>query len=194
MTLDIKHINHANTPPPTDAIVRLIEYIGEDPARDGLRDTPDRVLRAWAELTSGYKQDPADLLGKTFEEPHDQMIVLKDIEFVSTCEHHLMAFLGTATVAYIPGKVVGISKLARLVDMYARRLQIQERMTNEIAQAVQEHLQPVGVGVIIKARHMCMGCRGVQKPAAEMITSCMLGALREQPEARAELLALAVRL
>src|SRR5438128_1381645 len=111
MTLAVKAVNRVDTPlptPPTDAVVRLIEYIGEDPKRDGLRDTPDRVLRAWAELTSGYKQDPAAILGRMFEEPHDQMIVLKDIDFVSTCEHHLMAFLGTVTIAYIPGKVVGI--------------------------------------------------------------------------------------
>lgn len=168
----------------------LLRFIGEDPDRNGLRDTPARVVRALREMTAGYQQDPAEILSRTLDESHDEMIVLRGVSFHSLCEHHLLHFSGSATVAYIPGKVVGVSKLARLVECYARRLQIQERMTQQIAQAVQEHLQAVGVGVVIKARHLCMGCRGVQQSGAEMITSCMLGALREQPETRAELLAL----
>src|SRR5207244_2895666 len=142
------------------------------------------------EMTAEYQQDPAQILSRTFEESHDEMIVLRGVSFHSLCEHHLLPFSGSAAIAYIPGKVVGVSKLARLVECYARRLQIQERMTQQIAQAVQEHLNPVGVGVVIKAKHLCMGCRGVYQPGAEMITSCMLGALREQPETRAELLSL----
>lgn len=174
-----------------EACVRaLLNHIGENPDREGLCDTPARVVRALREMTAGYQQDPAQILSRTFSESHDEMIVLRGVSFHSLCEHHLLTFSGSATVAYIPGKVVGVSKLARLVECYARRLQIQERMTQQIAQAVEEHLRAVGVGVVIKAHHLCMGCRGVRQSGAEMITSCMLGALREQPETRAELLSL----
>lgn len=177
---------------PGDAVVRLLEFMGEDPTRDGLRDTPGRVLRAFTEMTAGMNEDPSVLLAKTFEDTCDEMVVVRGIEFVSTCEHHLMPFTGTATVAYVPaGRVVGLSKLARLVECYARRLQVQERMTNQIVQAMDEHLQPLGAAAIVTARHSCMGCRGVRKPGAEMVTSALSGVMRTKPEARAELLALA---
>lgn len=175
-----------------DVVVRLLQYIGEDPTRDGLVDTPRRVLKAWKELTRGYDQDPKDILGVCFDQPHDELIMLRDIEFHSTCEHHLLPFYGTATVGYIPDmKVVGISKLARLVECYGRRLQIQERMCSQIAKAVMEHLAPLGVGVVLNAKHMCMGCRGVVKPDATMVTSVMLGRLRDSAQARGEFLTLA---
>ena len=177
----------------TEAVRTLLRFLGEDPEREGLRDTPLRVVRALAEMTEGYNQDPAAILSRTFDEKHDQMVVLRGIEFNSLCEHHLLIFTGTATVGYIPGRegqVVGISKLARLVQVYARRLQIQERMTECIARDIEWYLQAEGVGVVIKAKHLCMACRGVRQASAEMVTSCMLGSLRVQPEARAELLSL----
>ena len=174
-----------------DLVVRLLQYIGEDPTRDGLLETPKRVLKAWKELTAGYQQDPRVILNKSFEQPHDELILLRGIEFHSTCEHHLLPFYGTAAVGYIPTtSVVGISKLARLVDCFARRLQIQERLTKQIADAITEVLNPVGVGVVIKAKHSCMGCRGVMKPDSDMITSVMLGMLRDNSAARAEFLSL----
>jgi GTP cyclohydrolase IA len=189
-TRDIRDMSRDIDITPEQAVRVLLKQIGEDPNRDGLRDTPARVVCALREMTVGYDQDPAKILSRTFSENHDEMIILRGITFHSLCEHHLLTFTGSVAVAYIPGKVVGVSKLARLVECYARRLQIQERMTQQIAQAVQEHLGAVGVGVVVKAHHLCMGCRGVRQPEAEMITSCMLGALREQPETRAELLSL----
>jgi GTP cyclohydrolase I len=177
-----------------DAIVRLLQFVGEDPLREGLRDTPGRVGRSMLELTAGYKQDPAEILSRVFAdggEGYDQMVVLREIKFTSLCEHHLLPFQGTATVGYVPdGSVVGISKLARLVECFARRLQVQERMTVQIAQAIEAHLAPLGTGVVIRAHHSCMGCRGVKQEAAVMVTSAMYGVLREKPEARAEFLSL----
>lgn len=174
-----------------DLVIRLLQYIEEDPTRDGLRETPKRVLKAWKDLTVGYQQDPKEILNRCFEQPHDELVILRGIEFHSTCEHHLLPFYGTAAVGYIPSKkVVGISKLARLVDCFARRLQIQERLTSQIAQAITAFLQPMGVGVVIKAKHSCMGCRGVMKPDSDMITSVTTGALRDDPRARAEFLSL----
>lgn len=174
-----------------DLVVRLLQFIGEDPARDGLKETPTRVLKAWKELTAGYAQDPKVILNKSFEQPHDELVMLRGIEFHSTCEHHLLPFYGTAAVGYIPTtSVVGISKLARLVDCFAKRLQIQERLTKQIADAITEVLAPVGVGVVIKAKHSCMGCRGVMKPDSDMVTSVMLGMLRDNSAARAEFLSL----
>jgi len=170
------------------AVVTLLRWIGEDPDRDGLRDTPARVAKAWREMTSGYDDDPAAILSRTFDESSDEMIVLRGIDFHSTCEHHLLPFHGTAMVGYLPGKVVGISKLARLVECFARRLQIQERMTRQIAEAVETHLDARGVGVIVRAHHLCMGCRGVRQPEAEMVTSAMLGTLRSDAKSRAEFL------
>lgn len=187
---------HADdTTGPADAVVRLLNYIGEDPNRDGLVDTPARVLKALRELTSGYQQDPAVILDRTFDVAHDQLILVKDIGFHSLCEHHMLPFVGKAHVAYLPnaelGKVVGLSKIARLVEAFARRLQVQERLTNQIAHAIQEHLHPLGVGVIITAHHSCMGARGISKPEATMTTSCLLGVLRYSDAARNEFLDLA---
>jgi GTP cyclohydrolase I len=171
-----------------DAVLTILRWIGEDPDRDGLRDTPARVAKAWREMTSGYADDPAEILARTFDESSDEMIVLRGISFYSTCEHHLLPFYGEATVGYLPGKVVGISKLARLVECFARRLQIQERMTRQIAEAVETHLGARGVGVILRAHHLCMGCRGVRQEQTEMVTSSMLGTLRSDAASRSEFL------
>ena len=173
-----------------DAVVTLLQFMGEDPERDGLAGTPERVVRAWRELTAGYAEDPAEILSRTFEETSDEMIILRGITFHSMCEHHLLPFQGTAAIGYLPGKVVGISKLARLVHCFARRLQIQERMTRQIADAVQEHLGARGVGVIVRAQHLCMACRGVRQEETEMVTSAMLGTLRSDATSRAEFLRL----
>ena len=174
---------------PTDAVVRLLQHLGEDPNREGLLDTPKRVVKALAEMTEGYHQDPASILSTVFDEQHDQMVVLEGIEFTSLCEHHMLPFVGTATVGYIPnGRVVGLSKLARIVECFARRLQVQERMTDQIADAITEQLHPRGVGVVIRAHHSCMGCRGVRKPAALMTTSSLAGLIKDDPAARAEFL------
>lgn len=172
------------------AIKVLLRHLGEDPTRNGLVDTPHRVVKAFVEMTRGYQEDPAAILSRTFEEASDELVLLKGIRFTSLCEHHMLPFTGIATVGYLPGKVVGISKLARLVECYAHRLQIQERMTNQIAQAVELHLEAKGVGVILQAHHQCMGCRGVRQPDAEMVTSAMLGVLRDNAAARAEFLQL----
>jgi GTP cyclohydrolase I len=172
------------------AVEVLLRLIGEDPTRDGLRETPSRVVKAFLEMTAGYDESPAEILSKTFAEHSDELIVLRGIDFHSMCEHHLLPFQGVAHVGYLPGKVVGISKLARLVHCFARRLQIQERMTQQIAHAVETHLDARGVGVIISAHHLCMGCRGVRLPATQLVTSAMLGTLRNTPETRSEFLRL----
>ena len=172
------------------AVTRLLRFIGEDPGRDGLVDTPSRVVRAWREMTAGYQEDPAEILSRTFEETSDELVVLRGVSFYSTCEHHMLPFYGTAAVGYLPGKVVGISKLARLVHCFARRLQIQERLTRQIADAVAEHLGARGTGVVITAHHLCMGCRGVRQAGTEMVTSSMLGTLRNDPVSRSEFLRL----
>lgn len=179
-------------PEPTDAIVRLLEHIGEDPTRDGLLDTPARVLKAMRELTAGYSADIEAILARQFDHHHDQMIVVTRIPFVSLCEHHLLPFTGHATVGYIPGngRVVGLSKLARIVDAYARRLQLQERLTDQVADALLTHLDPDGVGVVVTATHACLTHRGAQATGAAMTTSALHGAMRDKPEARAEFLAL----
>lgn len=164
----------------------------DDFTREGLKETPERWRKAMEEMTSGYFDDPKKILQKCFDQKFDEMIILKDIEFTSVCEHHLLPFLGSASVGYIPsetsGKVVGLSKLARLVDCFAKRLQIQERLTNQIAEALETNLEPAGIGVVIRARHFCMICRGVMKNSAEMITSDFRGNLRNVAEARAEFL------
>lgn len=183
----------ANEAPAEDAVVRLIQSLGENPMRDGLLDTPKRVVKAMQELTTGYAQDPKMILGRVFEADYDQMVLVKGIDFTSLCEHHLMPFTGTATVGYVPGKsrkIVGVSKLVRLVDCFARRLQIQERMTQQIAMTIMETLQPLGAGCVVVAKHACMGCRGVRRPGAAMVTSAMYGLFREDSKARAEMLAL----
>ena len=172
------------------AVAALLLHIGEDPQRDGLLETPRRVVKALLEMTAGYGESPAEILAKTFDEHSDELIVLRGIDFHSICEHHLLPFQGVAHVGYLPGKVVGISKLARLVHCFARRLQIQERMTQQIAQAVETHLEARGVGVIVSAHHLCMVCRGVKLPATQLVTSSMLGTLRQHAGTRSEFLRL----
>jgi GTP cyclohydrolase IA len=173
------------------AVRTLIRWAGDDPSREGLMDTPDRVLRAYAEWFGGYAEDPVALLERTFGESggYDGIVLLRDIRFVSHCEHHMAPVLGRAHVAYLPGdRVVGISKLTRIVELYARRLQIQERMTAQIADAIEAVLQPRGVAVVVEAAHGCMATRGVHKPGAAMVTSRMLGTFRDHPGTRAEFL------
>jgi len=176
-----------------DIPIRLLQYIGEDPNRGGLLETPKRMLKAWDFWTSGYGQKPEDIL-KVFEdgaEDYDEMVLVKDIPIYSHCEHHLAPFFGVAHIGYIPnGKIVGLSKLSRIADVFARRLQVQERLTNQIAQALEEHLQPLGVAVVIECRHMCMESRGIQRQGATTVTSSMRGILREDAKARAEFMGL----
>jgi GTP cyclohydrolase I len=175
-----------------DLVRKIIVQIGEDPNREGLERTPERFEKALRYLTSGYNQDPESILnGAMFSVSYDEMVVVKDIEVYSLCEHHLLPFFGRCHVAYIPDKkVVGLSKIARLVNMYARRLQIQERLTSQIAKAVEEKLSPQGVGVIIEARHLCMVMRGVEKQNSTAVSSAMLGCFRENKQTRDEFLAL----
>ena len=170
----------------------MIKIIGEDPNREGLRKTPERFEKAFKFLTSGYHQNVDHVLnGATFSVAYDEMVIVKDIEFFSLCEHHLLPFFGRAHVAYLPDKrVIGLSKIARLVNMFARRLQIQERLTHQVAEAVQEKIAPQGVGVIIEARHLCMQMRGVEKQCGQAVTSSMLGAFRHNKQTRDEFLSL----
>ncbi|KNH03676.1 GTP cyclohydrolase I type 1 [Candidatus Burkholderia brachyanthoides] len=199
------HIN-SDTPPSADrpsreeareeaeAAVRvLLRWAGDDPRREGLIDTPARVVRAYEEFFQGYEQNPHEILSRTFSEVqgYDEMIVLKDIRFESYCEHHMVPIIGRAHVAYLPNKrVVGISKLSRLVDAFAKRLQIQEKMTAQIADTLNEVLQPIGVGVILEAAHQCMSTRGVHKAGVSMVTSRMLGSFRDDPSTRREFLSI----
>jgi len=175
-----------------DLVRRMIQLIGEDPNRDGLRHTPERFEKALRFLTSGYQQDPEKLLnGAMFSVCYDQMVLVKDIEVYSLCEHHMLPFFGKCHVAYIPDKkVVGLSKIPRLVNMFARRLQIQERLTNQIASAIQQKISPLGVGVVVEARHLCMVMRGVEKQNSQTVTSAMLGSFRENVQTREEFLSL----
>ncbi len=175
------------------AVETLIRWAGDDPGREGLRTTPDRVVRSYEQFFEGYSIDPVEILQRTFEEVegYDEMVLLRDIRFESHCEHHIMPIIGKAHVAYLPDKrVVGISKLARVVDAYARRLQIQEKMTAQIANSIDEVLEPQGVGVVIEAVHQCMTTRGIHKPGSAMITSRMLGRFRSDHRTRREFLAL----
>ena len=182
--------DHAGTI--AELVRAMIVQVGEDPSREGLRRTPERFEKALRYLTSGYRQDPEKLLnGAMFSVCYDEMVVVKDIELYSLCEHHLLPFFGKCHVAYIPNKkVVGLSKVARLVNMYARRLQIQERLTSQIAQTIEDKLSPQGVGVIIEARHLCMVMRGVEKQHSAAVTSAMLGVFRENKQTRDEFLSL----
>ncbi|MDE1904052.1 MAG: GTP cyclohydrolase I FolE [Alphaproteobacteria bacterium] len=176
-----------------DAVRVLIRWAGDDPEREGLKSTPGRVVRAYEEYFAGYATDPADVLGRTFKETngYDEIVVLKDIRFESHCEHHIAPIIGKVHVAYLPDKrVIGISKLARLVEVFAKRLQIQEKMTAQIATALNEALKPKGVAVIVEAAHQCMTTRGVHKAGVAMVTSHMLGAFRDDPMTRRELLAI----
>lgn len=175
------------------AIRTLLRWAGEDPDREGLTDTPARVVRSYEEFFRGYGEDPVALLARTFEEieGYDEMVVLRDIRMESHCEHHMVPIIGKAHVAYLPGtRVVGISKLARVVDAYSHRFQIQEKLTAQIANTINEVLQPRGVAVVIEANHQCMSTRGVHKPGASMVTSRMLGAFRDDPSTRREFLAM----
>jgi GTP cyclohydrolase I len=174
-----------------NAVQDILSAIGEDPERQGLVKTPERVSRMYEELTAGYRTDPVKLInGAMFDVDYDEMVLVKDIEFFSLCEHHMLPFFGRAHVAYIPnGKVIGLSKIPRVVDMYARRLQVQERMTSEIAQFLMDVLDAKGVAVVVEGSHMCSMMRGVKKPDASMTTSRMLGVFKEDRELRAEFLA-----
>jgi GTP cyclohydrolase IA len=173
-----------------ELVERLLAELGEDPGRQGLRATPDRVSRALRELTDGYGVHPDDIIADAiFDQDYDEMVLVKDIPFYSLCEHHMLPFFGSCHVGYLPrGKVVGLSKIPRLVGMFAHRLQLQERMTKEIAEALNGALAPRGVGVVVAARHLCMEMRGVQKPGGQLITSCMLGTFRKDARTRAEFL------
>lgn len=176
-----------------DAVRTLLRWAGDNPEREGLRDTPGRLARAYKEYFRGYEEDPLAFLKRTFEEVggYDEIVLLKAIPFVSHCEHHIAPIIGKAHVAYVPSRrVVGISKLARVVHAFARRLQVQERLTAEIANAIQEVLEPIGVAVVIEASHGCMTCRGVETPDVVMTTSRMIGLFREDEKARREVLAL----
>ena len=175
------------------AIREILIAVGEDPERDGLVDTPARVARAYAEQFSGLSQRAEDVLGTVFDADHDELILVRDIELYSTCEHHLVPFFGTAHVAYIPnekGQITGLSKLARLVDVYARRPQVQERMTSQIADALMRVLEPRGALVVIEAEHLCMSMRGVRKPGAKTVTSAVRGIIRDSARTRAEAMSL----
>ncbi len=176
-----------------EAVRTLIRWAGDDPDREGLVGTPDRVVRSYEEFFAGYAEDPREILARTFEETdgYDEMVVLRDIRLESYCEHHIVPIIGKAHVGYLPAhRVVGISKLARIVEAYAKRLQIQEKMTAQIANCIQEVLEPRGVAVVIEAAHQCMTTRGIRKPGVAMVTSRMLGAFRDDPSTRREFLAM----
>ncbi len=177
----------------TEELLReLLVRLGEDPEREGLLRTPERMSRALQYLTKGYQQDPEELLkGAMFTVDYDEMVIVKDVEMFSLCEHHILPFFGKVHVAYIPkGKVIGLSKIPRLIDAFARRLQVQERLTTQIAECIQNAIKPEGVGVVIEARHLCMMMRGVEKQHSSAVTSSMLGSFREQQQTRDEFLAL----
>ncbi len=184
MTVDTARIERA--------ILEILIAIGEDPTRDGLQRTPERVARSYAELFAGLGENPADHLEVTFAAEHDEMVMVRDIPFASLCEHHMIPFIGRAHVAYIPGddgRITGLSKLARLVDGFAKRLQVQERMTTEIADAIEEALLPQGVLVVVEAEHLCMSMRGVKKPGTTTVTSAVRGLFRHDASTRAEAMA-----
>jgi len=174
------------------AVQELLAAIGEDPSRDGLLDTPARVARMWAEVLGGTNDDPDHHLSRTFEIEHDEMVLVRDIPFTSVCEHHMLPFSGTAHIAYLPGttgRFTGLSKLARLVEGYARRLQVQERLTSQLADAMQSMLEPVGVLVVVEAEHSCMSIRGVRKPGTKTVTTAVRGIYRTDAAARSEVMA-----
>jgi GTP cyclohydrolase IA len=180
-------------PEDLEAVRRLLAYIGEDPDREGLSETPARFLKAWEEYTQGYRQKPEDIL-KAFEdgaERVDEMVIVRDIPVYSLCEHHLAPFFGKAYVGYVPdSKILGLSKISRVVEVFARRLQVQERLTNQIADALDKNLQPLGVAVVIECRHMCMESRGVRHPGTATVTSALRGSIKSNPDTRREFLSL----
>lgn len=170
----------------------LLRHIGEDVDREGLADTPKRVVKALNEMTAGRLVDPAAMLGTVFNESYDEMVIVRGIRFVSLCEHHLLPFIGEMTVGYIPnGKVVGLSKIPRMVEAWSKRPSMQERLTQQVAHTLHDTLQSKGTAVVARASHACMGCRGVRQPDADMVTSCLLGYMRDTPAARAEFMSLA---
>lgn len=190
MSIEVPEFDHARI---EKAVREILFAIGEDPDRDGLRDTPSRVARAYAEQFIGLRQTPADVLTTVFEADHEEMVLVKDIELASVCEHHLVPFHGVAHVGYTPnakGQITGLSKLARLVDVFARRPQVQERLTSQVADALMEYLDPRGVIVVIEAEHLCMTMRGVRKPGAKTITSAVRGDFRTSEGTRAEAMSL----
>jgi GTP cyclohydrolase I len=193
---DVAPLHEARSPHARDLLARDVaeglRLLGEDPQREGLLHTPRRVADSLLFLTSGYEMSLDDIVGNAvFAEPYEEMVLVKDIELYSLCEHHILPFFGKAHVAYLPrGRIVGLSKMARLVDMFARRLQVQERLTTQIAEAIDEVLQPYGVAVVIEAAHLCMMMRGIQKQNSQTLTSCMLGSFREDQKSRAEFLEL----
>jgi len=190
-----KNIIENEFPKCMELIIQILKAIGDDPGREGLKDTPYRVVKSWKELFEGYKQNPKEILSAVFEDGMnvmtDEIVMCKNIPFFSMCEHHMLPFSGVAHIGYLPSKkVVGLSKLARLVDCFGRRLQIQEKMTSQIADSLMENLQPQGVGVIIEAQHLCMQCRGVKKTGSVMVTSAMRGKFKSQSATRSEFLSL----
>ena len=193
MTTDPELYDDIEAPPGLAGLIaEMLRRVGEDPERDGLQLTPERVARSLSFLTSGYQQEPREVVGTAlFEAEYDEMVVVRDVEVYSLCEHHLLPFFGKCHIAYLPGdKIVGLSKLARLAEVYARRLQVQERLTTDIATAINDILQPRGVGVVIEARHLCMMMRGVEKQNSLAVTSCMLGRFRADARTRGEFLSL----
>jgi len=184
--------NDLSTIDSKELLREIVRRVGDDPDREGLRQTPDRIVRSWKEIYAGYAQRADDVLVTQFQaEQYDEMVLLRDFEFFSTCEHHMLPFYGKAHIAYLPNeKIVGLSKLARLTEMYARRLQVQERLTFEIANDLQRVVKPKGVAVMIEAKHLCMCSRGVRKQEGKMVTSCLLGAFKENLASRTEFLAL----
>ena len=175
------------------AVREILSAIGEDPTRDGLLDTPDRVARMYAEIFAGIGVDPGEVLTTVFQAEHDELVLVRDIDLASTCEHHLVPWIGQAHVGYIPndsGEITGLSKLARLVDLYAKRPQVQERLTTQVADAIEDCLKPRGVIVVVEAEHLCMSVRGVRKPGAKTVTSAVRGLFRDSPSTRAEAMSL----
>ena len=173
------------------AVVEILSAVGEDVGREGLKNTPNRVARMYAELLGGVHKDPKEHLESVFTENYDEIVLLRDVPFYSICEHHLMPFIGTANIAYLPdGKVLGVSKLARIVDCFARRLQLQERLTSQIANLIMDNLKPKGVAVVLEASHSCMTIRGIKKPGSTMVTSALRGTFKKDPRTRSEVMSL----
>ena len=189
--MSVYNNNHVDTQKIENAVREILAAIGEDPQREGIRNTPARVARMYAELLAGMREDPKEHIKGLFTENYDEIVLLRDIPFYSICEHHLMPFIGSAHVAYLPkGKVIGVSKLARVVDCFARRLQVQERLTDQISDFLMESLKPLGVAVVLEASHSCMTIRGIKKPGSIMVTSSLRGTFKSDPRSRGEIMSL----